>query len=83
MYNIQCFGVSEVKVSTLIEHPGLDHLIHTFQPNVIILQIGGNDICDTELKPEKLACNKTVFMAALQENCSLDIVVSCELFSSQ
>ena len=78
--NIQCYGVSGAKVATLIDHPGLDNVIRDFQPKIIILQIGGNDICDNDLKPEKLACNIIDLMAALQEKYALELIVVCELF---
>ena len=51
-----------------------------FQPHIVILQIGGNDLCNPEVRPETLASQIIDFMTKLSTEYNVSQVLVCELF---
>lgn len=62
---IRWFGISGGRAESLIRDQDLQNCIHSFKPAVIILQIGGYDICYASARPEKVACNISELMETL------------------
>jgi lysophospholipase L1-like esterase len=58
----------------------LHQCISSFRPHIIILQIGGNDICDPWARPETITCNITELIRTLHSFHSVRVGVVCELF---
>lgn len=79
--NVQCFGLSGGTVNSLKHNAELDTLITETQPSCLILQVGGNDMCNTYLQPETLACSINDWMDYLCTHyCSVKTVTFCEIF---
>ena len=51
-----------------------------YKPHIVLLQIGGNDICNHHLHPETLAFQIIDFMTMLRTNYNVSQVIICELF---
>ncbi|VDI10947.1 Hypothetical predicted protein [Mytilus galloprovincialis] len=80
--SVSCYGISGGTVDRLKNNDDLNAHIQQFQPSVIILQIGGNDLCDPSLKAETLACNIVDLMSDFQLHYSfVNKIVVCELFT--
>lgn len=78
---IRCFGVSGTSLEILEKHNGLIEFMNQYKPNIVILQIGGNDICRPDLWPETLSSHIVDFMNSLlvQQQTVCQVFV-CELF---
>ncbi|XP_062605449.1 uncharacterized protein LOC134267244 [Saccostrea cucullata] len=77
---IRCFGFSGGRVENLLKNQDLQHYITSFKPVVIILQIGGNDICSVSARPETVACNISELMETMGKFDCVQVDVVCELF---
>lgn len=77
---IRWFGISGGRAESLLRDQDLQNCIHSFKPSVIILQIGGNDICYVSASPEKVACNISELMEALGKFECVQVGVVCDLF---
>lgn len=77
---IQCFGVSGGRTDSLRANQGLRRKIVSFQPAILILQIGGNDLCEPLKRPESIACDIVELMESLQACSSVRVGLVCELF---
>ncbi|CAC5378273.1 unnamed protein product [Mytilus coruscus] len=70
-----CSNLKSAKSNPLIVQEKINK-----EPSVIILQIGGNDLCDPGLKPETLACKIVDLMSDFQLHYSfVNKIVVCEL----
>lgn len=79
---IRCFGQPGGRIDNMQGNHNLEMCINNFQPTVIILQVGGNDLCTPAINPETLACNAIDWMNSLCDNYqSVQMVVFCELFA--
>lgn len=75
---IRWFGISGRRAESLLRDQDLQNCIHSFKPAVIILQIGGNDICYA--RPEKVACNISELIKTLGKFECVQVSVIFELF---
>ena len=62
------------------KHNGLIEFLKQYKPNIVIQQIGGNDICRPDLRPETLSCHIVEFMNSLlvqqQTVCQVHVYIS-------
>ena len=79
--NVRYFGLSGGTVGTLYHNAAFWRCIYNFRPNVIVCQIGGNDICFPDLRPESIACEIADFTHELALLDFVQVVVICELFT--
>lgn len=77
---IQGFGIGGGTVRGLRNDRRLCNLLDNFQPHAVILQIGGNDCCNSCLPPSKLAYDIYDLMVFLHERWKV-VVYVCELFT--
>ena len=80
--DIRCFGVSGGRAESFVvnQDTRLRRVLHSFQPAVLILQIGGNDLNDPDTRPETVACHIVELMECLMSYKSIKVGVVCELF---
>lgn len=76
--DIRCYGRSGGTVNSLSNDIGLTQFLILFQPRVVILQIGGNDL--SSVAPETLAYRIVDFTSYLKDNFNVQQVYVCELF---
>lgn len=78
---IRCYGISGGRAESLLRDQDLQNCIFSFKPVVILLQLGGNDICYSSARPEKVACSIAELTEMLGKFESLQVGVVCELFN--
>lgn len=64
----------------MLRDQDLQNYITSLKPVVILLQLGGNDICYSSARPEKVACSIAELMEMLGKIESVQVGVVCELF---
>ena len=77
---VQYYGVGGATVASLLHDFRLREKLEEFRPDVVILQIGGNDVCETNVGPETIACRIVDFSEKIGQFRSVKAVVTCELF---
>ena len=79
---IQCFSVSGGRPTAyaLRANQGRLRKISSFQPTILILQIGGNDLNDPNRRPEPVAYGIVELMVGLRSCPSVRFGIVCELF---
>lgn len=78
---VNCYGIRGGKLGGLQHDVALQTYITQYQPNIILLQIGGNDLCIRCLRPETLACDIVDYMNSLFDFESVKKVLVWELFA--
>lgn len=48
----RCCGISGARINTIIQNYTLLSCSSYYKPHIVLLQIGGNDICNRHLRPE-------------------------------
>lgn len=77
---VLCYGVAGATIDTLSRHNGFRQCLLQFQAQAVVLQIGGNDMCLPQLRPETLAYKIIDFMEwCLSSFDFVQYVVVCEL----
>ena len=78
--DIHCYGIGGASVKTFFDKQEVCAEIVNFKPHIIILQVGGNDLCFEDLKPETLACQIIDSMEELHSKYEIKQIFVCELF---
>lgn len=78
---VNCYGIRAGKLGGLQHDVALQTHITQYQPNLILLQIGGNDLCIRSLRPETLPCDIVDYMNSLFDFDFVKVVLICELFA--
>lgn len=77
---VRCFGVGGGRIDTLQQNDNLWSTLDAFQPQIVICQIGGNDLCSPFAQPETIACATVDFLKRLTDLEYVSVAVSCEIF---
>jgi len=77
---VRCCGISGARINTIMQNYTLVSCLSDYKPHIVLLQIGGNDICNHHLHPETLAFQIIDFMTMLRTNYNVSQVIICELF---
>ena len=78
---VHFYGVSGGTLQKLKNDRNFIQNINSVRPSVIIVQIGGNDLCSPCIRPEVFTCELIEWFKSLQEQfIFLKNVVICELF---
>lgn len=64
----------------MLRDQDLQNYITSLKPVVILLQLGGNDICYSSARPDKVACSIAELVEMLGKFESVQVGVVCELF---
>ena len=52
---VRCCGISGARINTIMQNYTLVSCLSDYKLHIVLLQIGGNDICNHHLHPETLA----------------------------
>lgn len=78
--DIKLYGVSGAHVTDFQNDRKFWGFMDWFQPHIVILQVGGNDLCSHNLRPETLACQLVDLLKIILEFSSVRVGFICELF---
>lgn len=78
--DIRGLGIGGGTVQGFYSDRRIVDLFQTFQPHIVILQIGGNDCCDSRLSPSKLASDIYSLSVYLYRTWGSHVWI-CELFT--
>ena len=51
--------------------------VRAFQPHIVVLEVGSNDLCDAGQRPETIGSNMEDLLRIFQEQFKINIVVVC------
>ena len=77
---VRCCGISGARIDTIMQNYTC---LSDYKPHIVLLQIGGNDICNHHLHPETLAFHIINFMTMLRTNYNVSQGIICELIYRQ
>ena len=78
---VNCYEIRGAKLGNLQHDVALAPLYTHITQYLILLQIGGNDLCIRSLRPETMACAIADYMNSLFDFDSANLVLVCELFA--
>lgn len=75
------YGISGGKLDTLEVDSLLFEKLRAYRPDIIVIQLGGNDMSIKAVRPEVFACRLVDWVQSLTEQfCFIKNIVVCELF---
>jgi lysophospholipase L1-like esterase len=78
---IEFYGISGGTLDRLADDHRFVDKLREFRPDIIVLQLGGNDLCNPTVRPEVFACRLVEWSESLLKQFSfLGKVIVCELF---
>lgn len=80
---IMCYGRPGGTIDSLWDDNHLVDILLNFCPTLVILQVGGNDLCRSSLRPETLTFKIIDFMNSLENDFNVQQIMVCEIFKRQ
>ena len=77
---VKSCGVSSATINKLKGNHDVDSFLLEFQPHILIVQLGENDLCDENLRPETAADKIFGYIKEIKQTFGIITAIICELF---